>query len=296
MSLDTTGIIGYIKENPKQIATDAILGLESLKVLTIQPGVRSAMGINKLVTAATLQAGGCGWSPLDTTTLTKRDLSVTTYKVQEALCDEDLMPTLYQLIGKGTNDENFSIETAYVDLKGKVIGNALDSLIWNSVSVASGGSDEFDGLLQIITDDAPGGNQISRTGSVVDDMDSLIALLPSAALASNDLVAYMSRPNFLALMNELREKNYYHVESGDLNSMEMTYPYSNIKVVGVSGFGSVNSVVIANQSNLFVGTDLESELTDSKFWFSADNMEHRFHFGARIGVQVAIPGEIVIAA
>jgi hypothetical protein len=137
MAIDVTGIVDYIKENPTEIATEAVLGLRSLDYLTIQPGVRSSIKVNKLVTDAVLQAGGCGWSPSGTTTLSQSVLVVTDYKVQEELCDEDFMPKIYQLIGKGANDENFSLETAYVDSKVKAIQNSLDNLIWNATTVAA---------------------------------------------------------------------------------------------------------------------------------------------------------------
>jgi hypothetical protein len=294
MSLDVSAITGYIKENPNEISTEAILGLTSLAYLTIQPGVRSSININKLVTDAVLQNGGCGWSPSGTTTLTKRNLAVTDYKVQENLCDEDLQPTLYQLLGKGANDENFSLETAYVDLKVKKIQNTLDPLIWQATTV--GAVNPFDGLIKLTVDNTPAGNQIVRTASIIDDVDALIAKLPSAVLVGEGLICAMSVANYLALVVEFRALDSNFIPLFDQTAMGFTYPGTNLKIVAMNGFGAVNDIMIYNQSNMFVGTDLESDLSTSKFWWSADNLEHRFHFGARIGVQIAIPEEVVIAS
>ena len=294
MALDVTGIADYIKQNPNEISTEAILGLTSLEYLTIQPGVRSSIEVQKLVTDAVLQTGDCGWSPSGTTTLSKRSLSVTDYKVQENLCDKDLQPKLYQLLGKGANDESFSLETAYVDLKVKTIQNTIDNLIWNATTV--GAVDAFDGLIKVVVDNAPAGNQIARTGSIIADIDSLIAELPAAVLVGEGITCVMSMANYLALVVEFRTLDSNFIPLFDQMSMGFTYPGTNLSVRGVAGMRAANDIMIYNKSNMFVGTDLESDLSTSKFWWSADNMEHRFHFGARLGVQVAIPEEVVIAS
>ena len=292
MSLDLTGIAAYIQENPNEIASEAVLGLKSLDYLTVQPGVRSSMKVNKIVTDAILQAGGCGWSPSGTTTLSQRELTVSTYKVEEALCDEDLMPTIYQLIGKGANDENFSLENAYVDLKVKTIQNSLDNLIWKA---DTSGTDLFDGILKVATADVPSGNLIARTGSLIADIDSLIDLLPEGVLEEEGFTCAMSRVNFRALVKEFRTLDSNHIALFDQLANELTFPGTNLKVVGLPGLKATTNVVIYNQGNILVGTDLEADLSTSKFWWSQDNLEHRFHFGARIGVQIAIPEEVVMA-
>jgi hypothetical protein len=230
MSLDVTGIANYIKENPTEINTEAILGLKSLDYLTIQPGVRSSTKVNKLVTDAVLQAGGCGWSPNGLTTLTQRELTVATYKVQEDLCDEDFMPTIFQLIGKGANDENFSLENAYVDLKVKTIQNALENLIWKADTV---GGDLFDGILKVAVADVPGGQQIVRTASIIDDIDSLIDLLPEGVLEEEGFTCVMSRVNFRALVKEFRVIDSNHIALFDQLSNELVFPGTNLKVVGL---------------------------------------------------------------
>lgn len=293
MALDVTGIANYIKENPTEINTEAILGLKSLQYLTIQPGVRSSMKVSKMVTDAVLQAGGCGWSPSGTTSLANRELTVASHKVQEDLCDEDFMPKIYQLIGKGTNDENFSLETAYVDLKTKNIQNALDNLLWKADTV---GGDLFDGIIKIATADAPVGNQIARTGSIIADIDAMIDLVPEGVLEEEGFTCVMSRLNFRALVKEFRTLDSNHIALFDQLANELVFPGTNMKVVGLPGMKTLNDLVVYNTGNILVGTDLESEFSTSKFWWSADNMEHRFHAGFRVGVQIAIPEEVVIAS
>ena len=258
MSLDLTGIAAYIQENPNEIASEAVLGLKSLDYLTVQPGVRSSMKVNKIVTDAILQAGGCGWSPSGTTTLSQRELTVSTY----------------------------------VDLKVKTIQNSLDNLIWKA---DTSGTDLFDGILKVATADIPAAQQIARTGSLIADIDSLIDLLPEGVLEEEGFTCAMSRVNFRALVKEFRTLDSNHIALFDQLANELTFPGTNLKVVGLPGLKATTNVVIYNQGNILIGTDLEADLSTSKFWWSQDNLEHRFHFGARIGVQIAIPEEVVMA-
>ena len=53
-------------------------------------------------------------------------------------------------------------------------------------------------------DNAPAGNQVARTASIIADIDSLITKLPSAVLVGDGLICAMSMANYLALVVEFR--------------------------------------------------------------------------------------------
>jgi len=298
MSLNIAAITPYVKENAKNIISRSILGMESLKYLTVQPNIKSSENLTNIVTQASLQAGSCGWSPSGVTTLGKRTITVTDIMSQESICMKILENTLFQLIataGTIAGNENFVLEQAYMDNKILTIQEQLESDIWAGTVV---GGRFFDGLLEVInTDVVPLGvsNVIARTGSIIDDIDSLIALLPKGALKAKDLHIYLDSANYLKLMIEVRDKNWFHVTTGDSQKMEYVYPGTNIKVVGVNGFDGDNSIVLASKSNLVIGTDLAGDFETAKFWYSEDNLEHRFHMNFRLGNQIAIPAEVVVA-
>ena len=289
MSYDLTGLPDYVKDNAQNIVTECIKGLD-LDSMTVQPGIKSTENINKLVTDATLQAGGCGWSPSGTTTLSQRPLAVTAYKVQEELCSEDFARTFGQiLMGAGAGQENNPFEQIYVDYKVKTVQNALSSKIWNEQT----GTGDFSGYLELVTNDVPAGNKISRTSSVLDDVDALIPLM-GGCIASGTYI-HMSVANYMALMNEIRDKNWFHIASGNAEDLKFMYPGTNIMVVGQEGMGSSNVIMISNKANLFVGTDLQSDFDTVKYAFKEWDDTHRFNMKLRIGVNFAIPEEVFAA-
>ena len=161
--------------------------------------------------------------------------------------------------------------------------------------------DFIDGFVQRIDDEVTplgASNVFTRTASVKDDVDDLIALVGatnSAVLSKDGNYIYMSIPNYMALMKELRDDNNFHYQSGELESFKFVYPYSKVTIVGVDGLAGNNSLIFANKMNLMVGTDLVSDFEEVKFRYSEDNFEHRFHMNFRLGTQIAVPAEIFAA-
>jgi hypothetical protein len=296
MSLDVSGLSAHVKENAKNIISQALLGLVSNEYVTVQMGIKSSENLNTIVTEASLQAGACGWSATGTTVLGKRNIVVADIMSQEALCQKTLENHLYQLIAKAgakNGAEDFVIEEVFVADKIKAIQAEVESQLWTGDTV---GTDFIDGFVTVGTADIPAGNKIVRTASVLDDIDALLALLPAGALAAEGLYCYMSVANYMALMNEIRDKNWFHIQTGGTQAFEFVFPGTTMKVVGLTGFGSANDIMIGNEKNFIMGTDLVSDFEDADFWFSQDNREHRFHLNFRLGAQIAIPGEVVMAS
>jgi len=298
MSLNVSALAPHVKENASNIITKSLLGLTSNKYVTMQMGIKSSENLNTIITSASLQAGGCGWSPNGTTTLGKRNIVVADIMVQEALCQKTLENYLYQLIAKAGamgGAEDFVIEDVFVAEKIKTAQVAMENEIWSGSTV---GGDFIDGFITVADADVVtlgATNTFSRTASVLDDIDSLLALLPVGALVGEGLYCYMSIPNYMALMNEIRDKNWFNIQTGGTQALEFVYPGTNMKVVGLQGFGADNSIMIGNVKNFILGTDLANDFEDADFWYSNDNREHRFHMNFRLGTQIAIPAEVVIA-
>ncbi len=298
MALNVSALAPHVKENATNIITKSLLGLTSNKYVTMQMGIKSSENLNTIITTASLQAGACGWSPNGTTTLAKRNIAVADIMVQEALCQKTLENYLYQLIAKAgamNGAEDFVIEEVFVAEKIKTAQVAMETQIWLG---DTSGSDFIDGFItvadaEVVTLGAT--NTFTRTASILDDIDSLLALLPVGALVGEGLYCYMSVPNYMALMNEIRDKNWFHISTGDSQALEFVYPGTNMKVVGLQGMGADDSIMIGNAKNFILGTDLANDFEDADFWFSNDNREHRFHMNFRLGVQIAIPAEVVIA-
>lgn len=299
MALNLDGLADYIKDNANNIVTEAVLGFTSKQYVTLQPGIKSSENITKLVTEASLVAGACGWSPTGTTTLSKRNLAVSPYKSQEALCSEDFNRTFLQVLANaGSIGEDIALEETYVDAKIAAINRAFETKLWSEET-------EFNGFLALVgTDDestpgaddgVPAVNKIARTTSVMDDIDRLLPMLPAGALAADGLYVYMSRASYLSLGVELREKNLFHHASGDQQAMLMNFPGTNIQCVGITGMGSNEALILGNKANFFAGTDMSHDFESAMYEYDKFEDEHRFSFKAKLGAQIAIPSEVVAA-
>lgn len=302
MSYNVTALTDYVKENADRILTRSILGMRSARFMTVQPGIKSSEKIANLMTEASLQSGACGWSPTATTTLADRTLEVTDIMSQESLCTKVLEKKMLQLkVRKGAmaGAEDMPIEQIWVDDKVKQVNKNVDILIWqgDKLLVADPIRKWINGLLVILDADMPAANIIARTASIIDDIDTLITTkIPEDVLGNgNVLSGYMSIANFTKLTTEIRNKNWFHIPQNELGDFVMRYPGVPLDVVGVTGLQAKNQILIGHPENFFIGTDLEEDFESVRFWYSEDNLEHRFHMNFRLGTQVAFPEEVVAA-
>lgn len=302
MSYDVTGLTDYVKENAERILTRSVLGMRSAKFMTVQPGIKSSEKIANLMTEASLQSGACGWSPTATTTLANRTLVVEDIMSQEALCTKTLEKKMLQLKvkqGAMAGAEDMPIEQIWTDNKVKNINKNIDILVWQGDKALAADPIRkwIDGLLKTLDADMPAANIIARTASLIDDIDTLVTTkIPEDVLGNGEtLTSFMSISNFTKLAKEIRDKNWFHIPTTDLGDFTMRYPGVPLDVVGVTGLQGKNQVLIGHSENFYLGTDMEGDFEEVKFWYSEDNREHRFHMNFRLGVNVAFPEEIVAA-
>lgn len=91
----------------------------------------------------------------------------------------------------------------------------------------------------------------------------------------------------------LRDKNWFHYSNNVDESMELIYPGTSTKVIGVNGLNGTGLVVALDLQNAFYGTDLEGDAETFKLWYSDDNQEFRLAINFMAGVQVAFPDQVV---
>lgn len=302
MAYNVTALTDYVKENADRILTRSILGMRSARFMTVQPGIKSSEKLANLITEASLQSGACGWSPTATTTLTDRLLTVEDIMSQEALCTKTLEKKMLQLKvkqGAMAGAEDMPIEQIWTDNKVKQINKNIDILIWQGDKALAGDPVRkwIDGLLKILDAEMPAANIIARTASIIDDVDTLITTKISDDVmgSGNVLTGYLSISNFTKLTTEIRNKNWFHIPQNDLGDFVMRYPGVPLDMVGVTGLQGKDPIIIGHPENFYIGTDLEEDFEEVKFWYAEDNREHRFHMNFRLGVQVAFPEEVFAA-
>jgi hypothetical protein len=97
----------------------------------------------------------------------------------------------------------------------------------------------------------------------------------------------MSWASFNKYTQWLRNKNYFYFAPG--NGQEaILHPGSMFQVIPVHGLNGSNRIFIGKKSNFFIGTDLVSDYSQFKMWYSLDNQEVRMKCQFRIGAQTGV--------
>jgi hypothetical protein len=97
----------------------------------------------------------------------------------------------------------------------------------------------------------------------------------------------LSWANFNKYTQWLRNKNYFYFEPGN-GQAAILHPGSTFQVVPVHGLTGSNRIFISKKSNFFIGTDLVSDYSQFKLWYSLDNQEVRMKCQFRIGAQTGV--------
>jgi hypothetical protein len=172
MSYNLDGLTDFVKENAQNIVVKSVLGSRTVNWVTVQPGIKSAEALTRLVASAVLQSGACGWNPLGVTKLDQRVITVEDLKDQEATCTKDLEKKFLQLEvapGAIAGAEDMPIEALYTEEKVKANQRAVDKLFWQGDKTSTNTElNKIDGILKILENDMPDGatvNLVSEAAS-----------------------------------------------------------------------------------------------------------------------------------
>ena len=91
----------------------------------------------------------------------------------------------------------------------------------------------------------------------------------------------------------LQAANLY-MPQPNVDSKEIYYPASNVKIVSVAGLDGTSFIAAANPEHIFYGTDLSGDQEKFDLWYSQDNQEFRLAVQFTQGVQVAFPSQVII--
>ncbi|CAB4178158.1 hypothetical protein UFOVP1015_44 [uncultured Caudovirales phage] len=296
MAYSTSGLTAYVEQNAMELLTNAVLKGKTIDRISKMVGVKSAETLNLMDTDAVFQADtACAFNASGTTTISQRTMTVGKMKIEEALCDKDLEAFYTQkaLIAGGTYDMA-AYAKEYTALKVAKIQAALEVAVWQ-------GNAYFDGLLDQI--DAAGtaidGNTTNATtfteALCLTIINGMFSVVPANILQATDLTLYMGWDFFRTTLAKITSTNFFHyVTDGSMEKGELKYPGTNLTLVAVHGLTGTNRMILAQDSNLFWGTDLLHE--EEKFIMIANPYEgNRIQFTARLkgGTQVAFPANIV---
>jgi len=302
-SLDVSGLnelTTYTDENKMELVRASLLSGKTLSMITVQPGIKSSAQINMLSSTPSWVAGECGFDGAGSTELTQREIKVSSIKKNEAICLNTLEAIYTQTMMKaGSYNEELPFAQLYAEELAAQTSKFVETLAWKG-SIAGG--DLADGLMVHINAAIVAGDaSAALTGAIaasdiVATVDAMVISTPMDAIESEDLVLFMGLDMYRVYTKALRDANLFNYSDfSEGANFEIVHPGTNVKVVGVGGLnGGNNSMVLAEASNLFAGTDLLEDAEAFRIFYSQDNDEVRVIQKMKIGFQVAFPGRLVV--
>lgn len=294
-SYDVSTITGFTDQSSTELVVKSLVGGVTAGVATVKLGIKGTQQVQVLESDPIFQVGGCGWNPTGTTKFTQIPITVCSESLQEALCPDDLYGT-YQslLLTAGQAEETVPFINQIGDLKSKQIAQRVEQKLWQA-DVDSG--DCFDGLKVLIVDNAKDitGNTFSSTaaygvtGNPITEVDSLINGLGDDAASRDDLVVWMSFPNFRLYVQALTKANFFanYIAGANIHSkMEAIHPNTNIKVIPTIGLNGSNQVTVGPAAFIVIGFDLMSDQDKMNIWYSKDNNELRIRADYNYGLNI----------
>lgn len=293
-----TGLPAYVDQNRPLLLNEAILGSISPRLFTLMAGVKSSAALNILTSDIAFGNGAvCGWNEAGTSTLSQRVLTTGQIKVNMAICDKTLLGKWaeYQ-VRIAAGQKNLPFEEDLMRDLARRIANALEVAIWQGDTTSGNANlNKFDGVVKLLS--ASGSGVI--TSAAVSGETKMAAvkralLAMPAGTIKEDSVIWCGTSFLRDYEQELVTANLFHFEPG-MDYDSITIPGSRVKLQATQGLDGVNYIVAGQLSNFFFGCDLMDDSEKFEVWYSQDNREFRIAVEFNAGVQVAFPGNIVLA-
>jgi hypothetical protein len=307
MAYDVSALSNYTKEQEAALVMESHFAGKTQQLIQsmgiVLTGVKSAEKIPILDTDVVFQAGGtCGFSSSGTTTLSDRTVTIGKIKINESLCPKTLETKATQKkLQAGSRPDSIPFEKEYADNKAAKTAEALETALWQG-DTASGTANlaRFDGLLKLIDAASPvngnTGGVTAATGitaaNVRTIVDAFWMAIPAALKGKADFRIFMGWDTFELYVKALTDANLFHYAPNQAEG-ELTIPGTNYRIVAVHGLDSTDRIIGLRMSNVALGVDLENEEEKFEIFYAKEADEVRFVSEFKMGVNVALPGEVV---
>lgn len=301
MAFNVTDLSTWTDEHKLDLIRASILEGKTIKLISLQPGIKRSADINILSSSPNFVLGGsCGFTSSGDTVLSQESITVCDLKYNESLCVETLEDYYTSKMMKAGNKgaEVLPVEQIFSEEIAEKISEFVDKLAWQGNTGSGAGELSLcDGFLKKIDDNSStvitGSSRTDFTGSttIIASVDAVISAFYADSDAVNDVDAddltfWIGYDLFRTYSTALRDANLFHYD-GKPTNQELIIPGTNIKMVAVRGLNGQDTGVLTRASNLYMGTDLQSDMEDFSIFYSRDNDEVRVIAKFKIGFAIA---------
>jgi len=286
--------------------SQALRSANSMEFLTMIENIKYKSNIQKMSAASMVQDATCDVNLAGTLTMTEAVLEPKNLMIQSDLCKQTLLSSFEALqmrAGAGAPPPP-SFNDYVISYMGETIANATETSIWGGNNATAG---EFTGF---VTGGAVGrlvqaGNTVVDVANVgaaysaaniIENLQNCTAAIPTPVYTKEDLYIYMSPKSYRLYISAISTLGYVNAYSmnGDYDAV-----FEGIKIAVCNGMTN-DTLVAAERSNLFFGTDLLSDQTsridllDMSTLDGSDNIRLLARYSG--GVQVGIGADVVLVS
>jgi hypothetical protein len=280
MATTTTITTNYVGGFSQKYISAALLSSDTLSknLIEVLPNVNFKTTLQTVNLDDIVKDATCDFTPTSTLTLTDRVLEVEPFQVNMQLCKKDFYATwMGGQMGSSAYD---GLPASFADYliayaAGKT-AQRIEQNIWNGNAATSG---QFAGLVSLLTADATVNDVAAVAGgvdsaNVIAEMGKVVDATPAALYGKEDLILYVSQNVAKAYVRALggyaaTGSNGYLAQGTMWAGREQTLSFDGIRVEMVNGLPA-NHMVMAEKSNLFFGTSLESDSQEVRVLDMAD--------------------------
>ena len=294
----------YAGEHAGQYIAAALKSSKSMEFLTVLENIKFKRNITKVATSGLIADANCDFADAGTLTLTERVLNPKELQINVDLCKKDLLAdwqAAQMRAGASNNGMSADFSAFVVSHLADTIADHVETNIWNGIDSTPGqftgfmhaGNGHFENDAAIVEADNSAGAGVAYTAtSIDDDLNAIVAAIPSAVYTKEDLYIYMSVASYRLYLQNQASAGYERLYNMGDGFKPM---FNGIKIAVCPGMVD-NKMAAAQQSNLFFGTDLLSDhteirLLDMSTLDGSDNIRVVARFTA--GTQHAQGGDIV---
>ena len=294
MAINVTALSNYVEGKRLPLIAKSFLRGKTIDLIPLETGVLQDTALN-LVSASVEFGDGatCGWDATEGVALSQRLLKPTFLKVNQVVCDKDLLKKWASYEVKlAAGREQLPFEEKFMEEIANAINESIEKLVWQG---DSSNDNEPDGFLKIL--ETGGSGVVSATWTegttAYNKIKTVYNAIPANIIDKEDTVIFVGEETYREYIQNLVAANLYHF-SPDYKAGEYMVPGTSIRVIAVNGLNGTGKIVAGRLSNFFYGVGAEDDKDTFDFWYSQDNREFRFAAYFAIALQVAYPNEIVL--
>jgi hypothetical protein len=283
----------------------ALKEAKSLEYLTMIENIKFKSNIQKQALSGVLADATCDFTDAGTLAMTEAVLEPKNLQVNLDLCKSTLLDSweaLQMRAGAGAPPPA-SFDDYVISYMAGVIADGTEGGIWLGTAAGAGSFQGFvgtggyllaaqDGTV-VQVDNSGGAGTAYTAGNIIANLQDLTAAIPAAVYVKEDLHIYMSPKTFRLYISAVSTLGYINAYS-----MNKDYDavFEGVKIAVCPGMRN-DTMVAAQKSNLFYGTDLLSDATritilDMAALDGSDNMRLVARYSS--GVKQGIGADIVL--